>query len=84
MNLNSLPISLIIFALGQAVTTVWFFIKLYFKVESMDKKVKELELENKELKKQLKELSDTLLLVKNNTDLLILGRLKTGKTVTQE
>jgi hypothetical protein len=48
----------------------------------MAKKVNELEAENKELKSQLKELSDTLLLVKNNTDLLLLGRIKTGK-VTQ-
>lgn len=79
MNLENIPTGLIIFFSTQTAAVVWFFIKLYFKVEGMSKKVNELEAENNELKHQLKELSDTLLLVKNNTDLLILGRLKTGK-----
>lgn len=82
MNLEQIPTGLIVFFLTQTGAVIWFFIKLYFKVESMAKKVNELETENKELKGQLKELSDTLLLVKNNTDLLLLGRIKTGK-VTQ-
>ena len=83
MNLSNLPIGLIIFFLTQTGTAVWAIIKMYFKLNSLETKVNQLELENKELKKQLKDLSDTLLLVKNNTDLLILGRLKTGR-VNQE
>lgn len=83
MSISNLPISLIIFFSAQTLTAVWSIIKMYFKLNSLESKVNMLELENKELKKQLKDLSDTLLLVKNNTDLLILGRLKTGK-VNQE
>ena len=78
MNLQSLPIGLIIFILTQTAAAVWAIIKLYFAVESMKIKVVEIEKENKELKTQLKELSDTLLLVKHSVDLLVIGRLKTG------
>lgn len=78
MNLQSLPIGLIIFILTQTAAAVWAIIKLYFAVESMKTKVVEIEKENKELKTQLKELSDTLLLVKHSVDLLVIGRLKTG------
>ena len=79
MNFEQIPSGLIVFFLTQTGAVVWFFIRLYFKVESMSKKVTDLEIENKELKEQLKHLNDTLLLVKNNTDLLLLGRIKTGK-----
>jgi hypothetical protein len=79
MNLENIPYQIVLFFVTQTAAVVWFFIKLYFKVESMSKKVSELDSENKELKHQLKEMSDTLLLVKNNIDLLIIGRIKTGK-----
>lgn len=78
MNLQSLPIGLIIFILTQTAAAVWAIIKLYFAVESMKIKMVEIEKENKELKTQLKDLSDTLLLVKHSVDLLVIGRLKTG------
>ena len=78
MNLENLPIGLIIFILTQTAMAVWAIIKLYFAVESMKTKVLEIEKENHDLKKQLKDMSDTLLLVKHSVDLLVLGRLKTG------
>jgi hypothetical protein len=78
MNLNNIPWSLVIFVVGQSGLAAWAIIKMYFKLNALDEKVNKLETENKELKLQLKILSDTLLLVKNNTDLLLLGRIKTG------
>jgi hypothetical protein len=78
MNIESLPIGLIIFILTQTAMAVWAIIKLYFAVEGMKIKVLEIEKENHDLKKQLKDMSDTLLLVKHSVDLLVLGRLKTG------
>jgi hypothetical protein len=78
MNLNNIPWSLVIFVVGQSGLAAWAIIKMYFKLNALDEKVNKLEAENKELKLQLKILSDTLLLVKNNTDLLLLGRIKTG------
>lgn len=78
MNLNNIPWSLVIFVVGQSGLAAWAIIKMYFKLNALDEKVNKLETENKELKLQLKILSDTLLLVKNNTDLLLLGRIKTS------
>ena len=78
MNLNNIPWSLVIFVVGQSGLAAWAIINMYFKLNALDEKVNKLETENKELKLQLKILSDTLLLVKNNTDLLLLGRIKTG------
>lgn len=78
MNLTSVPLPLIIFAVTQTVAAIWFIAKLYSSVEAMKEKVNQIEKENKELKQQLKELSDTLLLVKHSVDLLVIGRLKTG------
>jgi len=78
MNLTSIPLRLIIFAVTQTVAAIWFIAKLYSSVEAMKEKVNQIEKENKELKQQLKELSDTLLLVKHSVDLLVIGRLKTG------
>ncbi len=78
MILEQIPSGIVVFFIGQTGAVIWFFIKLYFKVESMSKKVTELESENKELKNQLKEISDTLLLVKHTTDMLYLGKIKTG------
>jgi cell division protein FtsB len=78
MNLTSIPLPLIIFAITQTVAAIWFIAKLYSSVEAMKEKVNQIEKENRELKQQLKELSDTLLLVKHSVDLLVIGRLKTG------
>ena len=78
MTLNEIPWSLVIFLVTQTIAAIWVIIKMYFKLNSLDDKVNKLEVENKELRLQLKELSDTLLIVKNNTDLLVLGKLKTG------
>ena len=78
MNLTSVPVPLVLFAITQTVAAIWFIAKLYSAVESMKEKVNQIEKENKELKQQLKELSDTLLLVKHSVDLLVIGRLKTG------
>ena len=79
MNLENIPYQIILFFVTQTAAVVWFFIKLYFKVEAMSKKVSELDSENKELKKQLKDISDTLLIVKHTTDLLYLGKIKTNR-----
>jgi len=78
MNLQNIPYEVVLFFVAQTAAVVWFFIKLYFKVESMSKKVSELDSENKELKKQLADLKDILIKVENNTHLLMLGRIKTG------
>lgn len=76
---------LITFGVVQIGGFAWTVIKLYFgKIEtdkeliSMKAKQKELETENKELKEMIKGISDTLIAVKNNTELLMLGRIKTS------
>lgn len=78
MNFDNIPTSVIIFFLGQTFTAAWAIITTHFKVRSIEQKMAEIEKENQQLKHQLKELSDTLLIVKNNTELLVLGKLKTG------
>ncbi len=75
--MNQIPVAIIVFMLGQTVAAFWTLIKMYFTIESLKKKMIEIESENKELKHQLRDLSDTLIAVKNNTDLLLLGRIKT-------
>ena len=45
----------------------------------MEKKQDELEKENKELKAELKNIRDILIRVEQNTSLLMLGRIKTGR-----
>lgn len=79
MSLHNIPYQVVLFFGIQTASVIWFFIKLYFKVESMSKKVTELDSENKELKKQLSDLRDILIKVENNTHLLMLGRIKTGQ-----
>jgi cell division protein FtsB len=79
MSLHNIPYQVVLFFGIQTASVIWFFIKLYFKVESMSKKVSELDSENKELKKQLSDLKDILIKVENNTHLLMLGRIKTGQ-----
>jgi cell division protein FtsB len=79
MSLHNIPYQVVLFFGIQTASVIWFFIKLYFKVESMSKKVTELDSENKELKKQLSDLKDILIKVENNTHLLMLGRIKTGQ-----
>ena len=78
MNLDQIPTSVIIFVVGQTATAAWAIITTHFKVRAIEEKLTEIEKESQELKKQLKDLSDTLLIVKNNTELLVLGKLKTG------
>lgn len=79
MTFENLPISLIIFVIGQTATAAWAIITMWFDVKSIKQKLIEVEIENKELRDQIKEMSDMLLVVKNNTDLLLLGRIKTGQ-----
>ncbi len=78
MNFQNLPMGLIIFVLGQTATAAWAIITMFFDLKSLKAKLIEVEAENKELKEQIKIMSDMLLVVKNNTDLLLLGRIKTG------
>lgn len=78
MNLENINPSLIIFVVGQTATAAWAIITTHFKVRAIESKLAEMEKENHALKVQLKDLSDTLLIVKNNTELLVLGKLKTG------
>lgn len=78
MTLENINPSIIIFVVGQTATAAWAIITTHFKVRSIEQKLVEIEKENHALKIQLKELSDTLLIVKNNTELLVLGKLKTG------
>jgi cell division protein FtsL len=78
MNLNEIPTSIIIFIVGQTATAAWAIITTHFKVRAIEQKLVEIEKENHELKQQLKELSDTLLIVRSHTELLVLGKLKTG------
>lgn len=76
--ITEMSIGLIIFILTQTITAVWALIKLYFSNENLKARITAIETENKELKHQLKELNDTLILVKNNTELLLFGRIKTS------
>lgn len=79
MNLSNYPWTLIIFIVTQTAGAIWFFSKLSSKVEGMEKKQDELEKENKELKAELKNIRDILIRVEQNTSLLMLGRIKTGR-----
>jgi hypothetical protein len=85
-----MSIELIISLLGELIVLVFAAGKIYSDFRKMDaridhveqeltKKLEAMEQEHKDLKKQLKELNDTLILVKHNTELLLLGRIKTGK-----
>lgn len=65
--------------ISQAIIGLGAFIKLWFSNERLKERVKEIEDHNRELRHQLKELSDTLIVVKQNTELLLLGRIKTGR-----
>lgn len=78
MTFQNIPISLIIFVIGQTGLAAWSIITMWFDVKSIKLKLVEVEQENKDLKEQIKIMSDMLLVVKNNTDLLLLGRIKMG------
>lgn len=78
MNIPNIPISIIIFFVGQTATAAWALITMWFDVKSLKARLAVSETENKELREQIKHLSDMVLVVKNNTDLLLLGRIKTG------
>jgi hypothetical protein len=69
---------LILLIIGQAGLGILALVRLWFSNERLKERVKEIEEENAEFRKALKELSDTLLIVKNNTELLVLGKLKTA------
>lgn len=75
-----MPISVILFIVGQTATAAWAIVTMYFEMKQIKIKISELEEENKDLKESVKSLSDMLLVVKNNTDLLLLGRIKTGNS----
>lgn len=70
---------LIIIMLGQAGIGILALVKLYFSNERLKERVKEIETRNEKLADRLKELNDTMIVVKQNTELLLLGRIKTGK-----
>lgn len=65
--------------IGQALLGIGALVKLWFSNERLKERMKEMEDRHKEFQKQFKELNDTLILVKQNTELLLLGRIKTGK-----
>lgn len=75
--MENLPWAPITYGVTNIAVFAWFIIKLHFKSESQQKQIDNLLLENREIRDQLRELSDMLLVVKNNTDLLLLGRIKT-------
>jgi cell division protein FtsB len=79
MNFDNVPTSVILFFVGQTATAAWAIITMYFDIKTLKQKHESIIKENEELKHQLKDLSDTLLIVKNNTELLVLGKLKTGQ-----
>ena len=78
MNLENIPTSVVLFFIGQTAAIAWAIITMFFDIKELKQNFVSIKKENEALKHQLKELSDTLLIVKNNTDLLILGKLKTG------
>lgn len=83
---TTIPIwGIITFGISHVGLFAWTVVKLYFgKIEtdkelaSVKEKHKQLEAENRELKEMIKSISDTLITVKNNTELLMLGRIKTS------
>lgn len=85
MNLNDIPWTPIVFVAGQAVVFVLWLINIGKKVDLHEKELallrqvnEELKKENAEIKKQLMDMMVILVKVQQNTDLLMLGRIKTG------
>ena len=70
---------LIMIIFGQAVLGIGALIKLYFSNERLKERVREMEERHKDFQAEFKELRDLLMSTKNNTDLLLLGRIKTGE-----
>lgn len=70
--------TLIIFIICQALAGCGAIVTMYFDVKNLKTRLETSEKENKELRHELREMRDTLLLVKHSTDLLVLGKLKTG------
>jgi hypothetical protein len=78
MTISEIPTPIIMFILGHSVAIAWALITLFFDVKALKIQAKEMHEENVELRKQLKDINDTLLIVRNNTELLMLGKLKTS------
>jgi hypothetical protein len=78
MTLTEIPTPVILFITGQTIAAAWAIIVTHFKVRQMEEQIKEIKKENALLQKQLKDISDTLIIVRNNTELLMLGKLKTN------
>jgi hypothetical protein len=70
--------AIIMFSGAQLAAFAWFLIQLHFANKENKERLDEVEKENAETKKELKEVRETLLIVKHNTELLMLGLLKTG------
>lgn len=75
--MEKIPSEIILFFVGQTGLAAWSLITMFFDMKAMKGKMTEMDEENKELRHDLKNLNDTLLIVKNNTELLLLGRIKT-------
>lgn len=69
---------IITFSLGQIVAFAWFLIRLHFTSKEHKDRIEKIEKENETLRAELKEVRETLLIVRHNTELLMLGLLKTG------
>lgn len=76
--MENLPWAPITYGVTNIAVFAWFLIKLHFRSQAQQDQIDNLKAENKEMREMLKELNDTLLIVKNNTDLLLLGRIKTN------
>lgn len=81
MNISEAPTSIIIFVIGQTATAAWAIITMWFDIKSIKVKMAESEIENAELKKELREMKDLLIKVDYATSQLMLGRIKTGRSM---
>lgn len=85
MNLTNIPWTPIIFLATQAIVFVLWLISIGKKVDANEKELSlikqandDLKKENAEIKKELRDMMVILVKVQQNTDLLMLGRIKTG------
>lgn len=79
MNLHEMPWGLVTFGLTQIGLLIGFGFWVKYSIQSLKSKVDAIEKENHDLKKQLQDMRDILVKVENNTHLLMLGRIKTGR-----
>lgn len=80
MNVTQIPWGLVTFGLTQIGLLIGFGFWVKYSIQSLKQKVNDIEKENHELKKQLQDMRDILVKVENNTHLLMLGRIKTGRS----